>query len=193
MEFLAGDRAEQDFQSGGDSWPFQKASRPGFEWRRTRRFPCRLLPAFGNSRFAESIEISRAIVAQSSCPEHSSISIGNDNRVHSLALKLRDPSLGESVGDAFRERFGREGQFVLYDNAALRQRVFDIFDETFAVTSVLRSIAVVVAVAGVLFSLSALVIEREREIGVLRADGRVPSASAGVFLRRPRSSRSRRR
>jgi putative ABC transport system permease protein len=106
----------------------------------------------------------------------------HDDRVHSMALALRDPSLRESVDRAFRERFGSAGQFVLYDNTALRQRVMDIFDETFSVTSVLRSIAIVVAVAGVLFSLSALVIEREREIGVLRAMGASGSQVLGVFL-----------
>jgi putative ABC transport system permease protein len=106
----------------------------------------------------------------------------SEKQVHSLALKLRDPLLSASVGDGFRERFGRQGQFVLYDNAALRRRVFHIFDETFAVTTVLRSIAIVVAVAGVLFSLSALVIEREREIGVLRAIGASRPQVLGVFL-----------
>ena len=105
-----------------------------------------------------------------------------ETRVHSLALKLRDPGLSGPVGDAFRNRFGREGQFVLYDNAALRQRVFEIFDQTFAVTSILRGIAIIVAVAGVLFSLSALVIEREREIGVLRAMGASRPQVLGVFL-----------
>jgi putative ABC transport system permease protein len=105
-----------------------------------------------------------------------------DNRVHSMALKLSDSSLRDAVAQAFRERFGSEGQFALYDNAALRQRVLEIFDETFAVTSVLRSIAIVVAVAGVLFALSALVIEREREIGVLRAMGASRPQVLGVFL-----------
>jgi putative ABC transport system permease protein len=38
--------------------------------------------------------------------------------------------------------------------------VIEIFDQTCAVTSVLRSIAIVVAVAGVLLSLSTLVLER---------------------------------
>ncbi len=103
-------------------------------------------------------------------------------RVNSLALKLRNPASAAAVGDAFRDRFGRQGQFALYDNAALRRRVFDIFDETFAVTSILRGIAIVVAVAGVLFSLSALVIEREREIGVLRAIGASRPQVLSVFL-----------
>jgi putative ABC transport system permease protein len=60
--------------------------------------------------------------------------------------------------------------------------VLEIFDQTFAVTSVLRSIAVLVAVAGVLFSLSVLVIEREREIGVLRAVGASRFQILAIFL-----------
>jgi len=49
-----------------------------------------------------------------------------------------------------------------------------IFDQTFAVTSVLRAIAVFVAIAGIVLSLTTLVIEREREIGVLRSQGASP-------------------
>ncbi len=94
-----------------------------------------------------------------------------DDRVHSLALKLQDPSRAEEMAEEFRERFGREGQFSIYTNAGLRQRVMEIFDQTFAVTSVLRTISVVVAIAGVFLSLTTLVIEREREIGVLRSVG----------------------
>ena len=105
-----------------------------------------------------------------------------EKQVHSLALKLRDPQHANVIVEAFRDRFGRQGQFAVYDNAALRQRVFHIFDETFAVTSVLRAIAIIVAVAGVLFSLSALVIEREREIGVLRAVGASRPQVLGIFL-----------
>jgi putative ABC transport system permease protein len=181
LDFLQGDSAEQDFQSGGgvaisESFatrfrvaPNEKISLPTPAG--VREFTvCGIYRDFARDR--GTILMLRTLFDQH----------WNDNRVHSLALRLRDSSLGESVGDAFRERFGREGQFVLYDNAALRQRVFDIFDETFAVTSVLRSIAVVVAIAGVLFSLSALVIEREREIGVLRAMGASRPQVLGVFL-----------
>lgn len=105
-----------------------------------------------------------------------------DPRFHSLALKLPDPALSSQVEAEFRARFGREGEFAIYDNAALRSRIMQIFDQTFAVTSVLRTIAVVVAVAGVLFSLSVLVIEREREIGVLRSVGASRWQILGIFL-----------
>ncbi|CAN5316514.1 ABC transporter permease [soil metagenome] len=105
-----------------------------------------------------------------------------DERLHSLALKLRDPKQAEGIAEEFRHKFGSEGAFVVFDNASLRQRVFQIFDQTFAVTSVLRSIAVLVAVTGVLFSLSVLVVEREREIGVLRSVGASRAQILRIFL-----------
>lgn len=94
-----------------------------------------------------------------------------DARIHSLSLRLAPGTDGESIATEFRRHFGNEGQFVIFNNASLRARVFEIFDQTFAVTSILRAIAIIVAVAGVLFSFSVLVIEREREIGVLRSLG----------------------
>lgn len=106
----------------------------------------------------------------------------NDPRIHSLALKLHDPTQAEKVAEAFRKIFGSTGEFALYDNAALRERVREIFDQTFAVTQALRAIAILVAVAGVLFSLGILVLEREREIGVLRAVGASRGQILGIFL-----------
>jgi putative ABC transport system permease protein len=181
LEFLEGDGAEQEFESGecvaiSESFanrfsvtPKSKISLPTPAGVREFNV-CGVYKDFARDR--GTILMPRTLFDR----------YWDDHQVNSLALKLRDPSLGGSVGNAFRERFGGEGQFALHDNAALRQRVFDIFDETFAVTSVLRSIAVVVAVGGVLFSLSALVIEREREIGVLRAMGASRPQVLGVFL-----------
>jgi putative ABC transport system permease protein len=181
LEFLAGEGAEQEFQSGefvAVSESF--ANRFGVEPKATISLPtpagvkeftvCGVYQDFTRDR--GTILMPRTLFER----------FWRETRVHSLALKLSDPALSRAVGDAFRDRFGHQGQFVLYDNAALRKRVFDIFDETFAVTSILRWIAIVVAVAGVLFSLSALVIEREREIGVLRAMGASRSQVLGVFL-----------
>ena len=95
----------------------------------------------------------------------------NDHRVHSLSLTLHDPALATVLAAEFRNKFGTKGEYSIYTNADLRRRVMKIFDETFAVTSVLRAIAIFVAVAGVVLSLTTLIIEREREIGVLRSQG----------------------
>lgn len=181
LEFLAGEDAEQGFQSGecvAVSESF--ASRFGVEPRAVISLPtpagikeftvCGVYKDFARDR--GTILMHRTLFDR----------YWREGQVHSLALKMRDPALSGPVGDAFRARFGYQSEFVLYDNAALRQRVFEIFDETFAVTSVLRGIAIIVAVAGVLFSLSALVIEREREIGVLRAMGASRPQVLGVFL-----------
>lgn len=95
----------------------------------------------------------------------------DDERLHSLSITLKDPSATTALGEDFRKTFSHDGEFSIYTNSDLRRRVLEIFDQTFAVTSVLRSIAVAVAIAGVLLSLTTLVLEREREIGVLRSQG----------------------
>jgi putative ABC transport system permease protein len=89
----------------------------------------------------------------------------------SLAVYLRPGADAEAVGEAFREQFSRAGEFAFYSNRALRERIFTIFDQTFAVTYILRTVAVIVAIVGIFLSVTTLVAEREREIGMLRAIG----------------------
>ncbi|HEX8281378.1 MAG TPA: FtsX-like permease family protein, partial [Chthoniobacterales bacterium] len=94
-----------------------------------------------------------------------------DDRVNSLAIYLQPGASPEQVTADFRERFSRGGQFMILANRELRTRIFEIFDQTFAVTYVLRTIAVVVAVVGICLTLTTLITERSRELGVLRAIG----------------------
>jgi putative ABC transport system permease protein len=75
------------------------------------------------------------------------------------------------VSGRFQQKFSEQGEFAIYSNGLLRSRIFEIFDQTFAVTYVLRTIAVVVAIAGIFLTLTTLVTERSRELGVLRAIG----------------------
>lgn len=105
-----------------------------------------------------------------------------DSRVHSLALKLHDPSQAAALAGEFRSRFGQQGEYSIFTNADLRKRVMKIFDQTFAVTSVLRAIAVIVAIAGVVLSLTTLIIERQREIGVLRSQGASSGQIKGLIF-----------
>jgi putative ABC transport system permease protein len=62
-------------------------------------------------------------------------------------------------------------QIAVQTNGELRAEALAQFDRTFAVTSVLDVIAVAVALMGVVATLAALVLERKREIGVLRCLG----------------------
>jgi putative ABC transport system permease protein len=95
----------------------------------------------------------------------------HDDRVHSVALFLKSNADPERIALDFLRKFSRSGEFVSYSNRILRTRIFQIFDQTFAVTYVLRTIAVVVAVIGIFLGLTTLVTERSRELGVMRAIG----------------------
>lgn len=98
---------------------------------------------------------------------------------HTGGVHLHDPWQTETLGAELRDKFGRDTEYAIYSNASLRQRIFEIFDQTFAVTYVLRTISVIVAVLGVSLTLTTLVTEREREIGIMRAIG----ASSGQVRR----------
>jgi putative ABC transport system permease protein len=95
----------------------------------------------------------------------------HDDRVNSIALFLNKGARPEAVAAAFWEHFGASGEFSIYSNRLLRTRIFEIFDQTFAVTYVLRTIAVLVAVVGIFLGLTTLVTERSRELGIMRSIG----------------------
>jgi putative ABC transport system permease protein len=66
------------------------------------------------------------------------------------------------------------GPLVIRSNRALKRLSLEIFDRTFLITGVLRLLAGLVAAIGFLSALTALQLERAREIGVLRAIGLTP-------------------
>jgi putative ABC transport system permease protein len=106
--------------------------------------------------------------------------VWGDRRLSSMAVYLRP--------GADRARVSRELEklldphMVLISNANLRQRVLDVFDQTFAITYALEAVAVLVAVLGVATALSSNVLERRREIGVLRSLGLTRRGVAGAVM-----------
>lgn len=63
----------------------------------------------------------------------------------------------------------------------IRDRSLEVFDRTFKITGVLRLLAVAIAFVGVLSALMAMLLERSREFGVLRAEG-MTSTELGQLL-----------
>jgi putative ABC transport system permease protein len=57
---------------------------------------------------------------------------------------------------------------LMFSNRDLRTEAIRIFDRTFAITYALEAVAVIVAVMGIAGALLALVIDRRRELGLLR-------------------------
>jgi putative ABC transport system permease protein len=99
----------------------------------------------------------------------------HDDRIHSVAVYLKPGHRAEEVTKELWSRFGPARHFTIFSNQLLRRRVFDIFDQTFAVTYVLLAISLFVAITGIFLSLTILITERRRELAILRAIG----ASAG--------------
>jgi len=66
------------------------------------------------------------------------------------------------------ERAAAGHRVLMFTNRDLRGEALRIFDRTFAITYALEAIAVIVAVMGVAGALLALVIDRRRELGLLR-------------------------
>lgn len=95
----------------------------------------------------------------------------NDPRTESLALYCARGADLDSVRAAFIALAGSERVYSITPNQGLRARVLAVFDQTFRITFALQLIAVVVAVLGVVTTLTALILQRGREIGVLRATG----------------------
>ena len=105
-----------------------------------------------------------------------------DPGAHTSGVHLHHPQQADALGTELREKFGSDTEYAIYSNASLRQRIFEIFDQTFAVTYVLRTISVIVAVLGVSLTLTTLVTEREREIGIMRAIGSSSGQVRRAFL-----------
>ncbi len=96
----------------------------------------------------------------------------------SLAVYLRPGADADEVGGRIEEATAGRS-LATFSNRSLRREALKIFDRTFAITWALEAVAILVAVLGVAGALMALVIDRRRELGLLRFLG----ASAGQVKR----------
>jgi putative ABC transport system permease protein len=94
----------------------------------------------------------------------------SDAWLNSILIYLAPGADAAAVREAVRTATGRE-DLVIFSNRDLRRRILDIFDQTFAITYALQAISLIVAWLGVLTALGASVLERMREIGILRSLG----------------------
>jgi putative ABC transport system permease protein len=106
----------------------------------------------------------------------------DDERVMSAAVYLKPGADAAVLEESFRAAFAGEGQFAVNTTRALRERILRVFDQTFAVTHVLRTVAMVVAIAGVFLTMTTLVTERRRELALMRALGATPRWVGGLVL-----------
>jgi len=84
--------------------------------------------------------------------------------------------------DAVRALPQAPDDLFLRSNLGLRNASLAVFDQTFRITAVLRWLALIVAVVGIISALMALQLERSREYAVLKAIGFSRAQLAGQML-----------
>ncbi|MBI3013689.1 MAG: ABC transporter permease [Candidatus Tectomicrobia bacterium] len=109
-----------------------------------------------------------------------------DAGLSTIPVFLRPGASTDQVRREIVEILDRPGEAVVQTNREIREKVLEIFDQTFVLTKALELIAVAVAVLGVISALLASVVERTRETGILRAVGCAPSQLRRIVLTRPR-------
>lgn len=94
-----------------------------------------------------------------------------DSAVNTVVIFLEPGVDREAARAQLETMFGpKYGAFAI-SNASIRKEVMTIFDQTFMITYALLGVAVVVAVLGIVNTLSALILERTRELALLRVAG----------------------
>ena len=94
-----------------------------------------------------------------------------DTRVNAFDMFVEPGADPGAVAAEVRRRFGARYDLYVHENAPFRERVLQVVDSAFHVTHAMQAVAVGVALLGVIATLLATVLERTREIGVLRAIG----------------------
>jgi putative ABC transport system permease protein len=95
----------------------------------------------------------------------------SDTRMSSCKLYLAEGANREAVRRAIQARYGERYDLFVLTNQEIRAQVLDLLDQTFSVMHALEIVAIVIAVLGVVNALLANVLDRVREIGMLRALG----------------------
>ncbi len=95
---------------------------------------------------------------------------GVDNVSH-FTLKLAPGYAGEAVRQQIKDRYGEAFHLQLETSHDYRERITKVSDQSFALFDVLNLIGIIIAALGVVNTLMMNVLERLREIGMLRGLG----------------------
>jgi len=104
-----------------------------------------------------------------------------DTTINSAAIFAAPGEHLATLRERLQGRLGTLQPVVVRPNRDIQDITLKIFDRTFTITNVLRLLAILVAVVGVLSALLALQLERAREFATLRATGMTPREIGGLI------------
>ena len=94
-----------------------------------------------------------------------------DEALTALAIRLAPGNDANAFARELGDALASQQRLFVRPNQALRDEAMVIFDRTFAITGALQLIAALVAFVGVLGAILSLQLEKQRELGILRAVG----------------------
>jgi putative ABC transport system permease protein len=95
----------------------------------------------------------------------------HDEAINTVVIYLKPGTSVEQARAQLETMFGPKYHAFAVTNREIRAAVMRIFDQTFMITYALLAIAIIVAVLGIINTLTALILERTREIALLRVIG----------------------
>ena len=105
-----------------------------------------------------------------------------DTTINTIVIFLKPGVDRENARRELERRFGAKYHAFAISNAEIRGEVMKIFDQTFLITYALLGVAIVVAVLGIINTLSALILERTRELALLRVGGMSRAQLKGMMV-----------
>lgn len=94
-----------------------------------------------------------------------------DDAINTIVVFLKPGVDREQARVRLEKMFGPKYHAFAISNASIRKEVMTIFDQTFIITYALLAVAIIVAVLGIVNTLAALILERTRELALLRVTG----------------------
>lgn len=100
--------------------------------------------------------------------------VTQDTRVDTYTVWFQDSvprARRKELADSIRDKYGADYDLFVLDNERFRKTILDTVEDSFRVSYAMEFVAIGIALLGVINTLFAAVLERTREIGVLRAIG----------------------
>lgn len=94
-----------------------------------------------------------------------------DHSINVLAVYLTKEAHREEVRQALVSLLGEKEQLAIIPNREFKEEILGIFDQTFSITYALEFITLTISLLGIANTLLAQIVERKREIGILRVIG----------------------
>lgn len=105
-----------------------------------------------------------------------------DRSINTVAVFLKPGVDAEKARRAIEKKLGKKYGAFVFTNRSIKVEVMRIFDQTFLITYALLIVALIVAVLGIINTLSALILERSREIALLKVMGMSSSQITGTIV-----------